>query len=473
MTGLVDGYRKGVVGILRLPTRKEAAQIAVALCCFVFPVLFIPLASQDDGVDRWVRVGLRKSVVKKVVMAEGPPPLLFALREAEGVYRSTDDGRTWVAANSGLPADHWGRVRVQTIAAGAANPSVIYAGTDRLEYRGDGPSSGLYVTDDNGATWLGPKQDVPDGEVQAIAAVYVPAAGGVICVATVSGIYRSTDEGQSWSRLDWRGVDVRILSLAVHPDNLDTIYVGTDGGGLYRTENGGISWKAMNQGLDDLDVRDIAVSGIAPDLIYLGTSGGAYKSTNGGTAWTKLAGATGGRHVGTVLVHPHDETVVFTGLQHGGVHCSVDGGISWTPLKRGLGNLTVWSLTLDPQNTAVLWAGTGDGIWRYVFRTSPPLTAPSTHAATPATAEPPRPTRTVSPLPTVTASPTELITPTAVQVRTSAPSPTWTHTLSPTATHTPRPSPTSTASLMPTSTAAPARPSPTSVPAAPTDTPAR
>ncbi len=439
-----------------------------------------------------MRAGLSDNSVKEVQFSGHATVLQYALVVGRGVYRSTDNAMTWSAVNNGLPADGWGRVNVHEIAVDAGDPSLVYAGREDLG-RGDSAlSAGLYWTDDGGDTWLVSGQALAGKQVQSLAvvpSVGFPQAGeegssqqmygqgiadGIVYVATGGEIYRSANRGGSWEPLHWRGVETTVSSLAIHPDDPDVIYVGTQGGGLYATDDGGALWKAMNMGLENLNVHDIAIVAVDPPTMYLATDGGAYRSTDAGSSWIKLGGSPSGRRVETIAVHPGNRDFLCVGMQHGGACCSMDGGAHWTALKRGLGSLTVLALTLDPRDLSTLWAGTTDGIWRYVFATPIPATAP-----------PVRPTLTVSPVsgPTgeVTAravdEPTSIDTPHATASPT--PSETATATLPPTPIPTPSPSATSTAEPSATQTPIPTQaptltmlpPTTTAVPPSPTDTP--
>jgi photosystem II stability/assembly factor-like uncharacterized protein len=458
---------------------RKAAQIALALCCFALPILFAPLASRESGTDLWVRAGLSKSTVKKVLIPASTVPSRYTLVADQGVYRSSDNGVTWRDVNNGLPPAQWGRIGVQALAVDEDEPFVLYAGMQEIGGRESAFGTGLYVSDDDGATWLPLGRDMVGKEVQTIAvwpALALPEASGqdsesptsVVCVATGGELYRSADRGQSWSRLDWRGVETRILSLAIHPANPDIIYVGTQGGGIYSTEDGGVSWVAMNQGLDDLDVHEIAISVNETRLIYLATNGGVYKSLDAGWTWTRLGGATEGRFVHTIALHPQDGNVLYVGLQYGAVFCSMDGGTEWTAVKRGLGDLSVLALELDPRNPSILWAGTTDGIWRCVLGPSVSLAATSPASVASATPRP-DPASTETPVPTPTFRPSATASPTASPTHTAPATMTVPPTLSPTTTHTPTPS----ATLTPTLTERAAPPPPTLTPPAPTETPIR
>lgn len=438
---------------------RKTTQVLLALFCLTLPGLLLPLASasREGKGGLWIRAGLPKSLVKKVLItsqppslrygdASQPPAVQYALVVDKGVYRSVDNGSNWGAINTDLPLDGLGRVRLETLAVTGGSANVLYAGRRGIPAEDRELDAGLYWTDSGGANWMASGQTMAGKEVHVIA-VGEQDALTVLCVATPGELYRSLDGGRTWSRLDWRGIETRVLSLAIRPGSPDVIYVGTLRSGIYATENAGVSWTALSQGLEHLDVHDIAIAPTRPQVMYLGTDGGVYKSTNAGLTWVRLGGPSEGRLVHTIVVHPSSEDLLCVGLQYGAACCSTDGGVQWQVLKEGLGDLTVLSLALDPRNESVLWAGTTDGIWRYEFGASSPW------IESPALVRPTstgRPTNTARPVDTAT--PVDTAAPQAAQtVTTSSP------TAAPTFTPLPPPSATSTATLTvaPTATSAP------------------
>lgn len=504
---LISNAQRRVYDLNRRLRGRKAAQVLLAVCCFALPVLLLPLAAHEGIADSWVRAGLTRTTVKRVFVPTGAAAPQYALTADRGVFRSTSDGMSWRAVNSGLPTDGWGRVAVQVLAVDDSDPAtnwsqLVYAGMGSSERSDKALSTGLYLTDDAGATWLGVGKEMAGQEVQAIAVMPASppltsplatlktmrgqepvAHAGVVCVATGRELLRSLDGGRSWARLDWRGVDIRILSLAIRPGDSDVIYVGTQGGGIYNTRDGGVSWVELNEGLDDLNVNDIAIAPSNPDCLYLATNRGVYQSVGAGVPWTRLKGPTDGRRVNSVVVHPQDASMVYVGLQYGGIWRSADGGQHWTALNTGLGVISVFSLTLDARNPRVLWAGTSDGVWRYGFAPAAATDTPTTAAATVMPASGASPTAAVHRV-TTTASATLWLTATATPEGTATPArtppatataaPTVTQTTHPTATRT-KPAPTRTRTPVPTpqptATATPTPVPPTPVLSPPTETP--
>jgi len=449
--------RASLMGVPYAQRGRETTQVLLALFFFALPIVCLPLALRESATGLWVQAGLPQHVVEKVSISADGAPLIHVLVQNRGVYQSADNGATWRQANSGLPSTSWGQVQVQAFAVDTQQPATLYAGMAEIGLADSALRTGLYMSGDGGTTWLAVGRDMVGKAVQAIGVMAPPAhhvdnPGSSVCVATGAELYCSRDHGQSWSRLDWRGVETSILSIAIRPGQPDVVYLGTKGRGIYRTENGGAAWEAILANLEDVDINHITIAPGQPSLMYLATSSGVYRSLDAGSTWTQLEGPTQERRINAVVAHPSDGSALCAALEHGAASCSSDGGQTWTALRRGLGDVTVLSLAIDPRNESILWAGTTDGIWRHVFES--PLSEralPSTETATPSQAI------DATPAPTGTATATPPATPTGVPTRmvtaTTMPTPTMT------ATATPQPSPT----FSPTATT-------TATPAA-TDTP--
>lgn len=481
----LPGHSRGPSAHGSLSLRRKTIQIVLVVSSFSLPLLLAAFVRGGGSTDQWLRAGLPGSVVDELQLASGVAPARYALVVGRGVYRSVGHDTHWEPANSGLPFDSWGRVTVHVFAVDANDALILHAGRHHFGTEDSAFRAGLYSTDDGGATWLVSGQLFAGKEVQAIDVLSWPAgntisrapANGdgsretrVVCVAAGGEVYRSTDGGRSWLPLNWRGVETAILSLAIHPEDPDIVYLGTQGGGLYGTFDGGASWRVLNSGLDDLAVYDIAVAKDDTRVVYLATNGGVYRSTDVGSTWVKLQGPASGRMVNTVTVHPYDGDFLCVGLQYGGVHCSENGGAQWMTQKRGLGNVTVLSVALDPREPVTLWAGTVDGVWRYTF--GAPVTvksAPAVSGPTPA----PSSTHALMPLPTSSAAtaPEQSTTPVLTKwpTTTATRTPTASPTLSPTPTRVAEPSATPSPTLTPTFTAPPPPP-PTAIPHTPTKT---
>ena len=174
------------------------------------------------------------------------------------------------------------------------------------------------------------------------------------------------------------GMSGRVTCIAVHPDRPTTIYAGAASGGLWRSENNGQTWSPLFQNEAVASVGSIAIDPKHPDVIYLGTgegnprnsqtSGfGLYKSYDGGETW-ELLGLEQTRTIHRILINPENTDEVFvgaTGVAWGegprGVFRSQDGGKTWENNLFVDNKTGAADLVMDPTNPKKLIAA----MWEY------------------------------------------------------------------------------------------------------------
>lgn len=204
------------------------------------------------------------------------------------------------------------------------------------------------------------------------------AAGGRVFVGTFeAGLQRSEDGGDSWERVGADDIDSSaVMSLAVHPEDPDTLLAGTEPSALYRSEDGGDSWHRLG-GITDLpssdewffpprpDTHHVRWAAFAPDdpeRIYVGIEAGALLYTaDGGETWTERPpGSRRDNH--TLAVHPDAPDRVYSAAGDGYAE-SHDRGESWSHPQSGLEHRYVWGLAVDPgdPDRVLVSAATGAG----------------------------------------------------------------------------------------------------------------
>ena len=152
------------------------------------------------------------------------------------------------------------------------------------------------------------------------------------------------DDGRIETTLEERGAQ----SLAVDPEDPDTLYVGTSDGGLFKSTDGGGSWEELT-GIEHPRVTAIAVSP-ADGSVYAGTESSAlFVSRDGGASWRELEGMRHlpsaptwsfpprpwTSHVRAIAPSHTDPNVVVVGIELGGVVRSTDGGETWQDQRPG------------------------------------------------------------------------------------------------------------------------------------------
>ena len=154
------------------------------------------------------------------------------------------------------------------------------------------------------------------------------------------------------------------------------IYAASASGGAWKTENAGTTWKPVFANQGSVSLGAIALDPSDPDVVWVGTGeqnsvrssslgDGVYRSEDGGVTWRHM-GLEGSRHVGRILVHPHDPDVVFVAAMGSlwgpnperGLFRTTDGGGSWTKVL-GISDLTgVVEIRMDPRSPDTLFAAT-------------------------------------------------------------------------------------------------------------------
>ncbi|MCC6472183.1 MAG: exo-alpha-sialidase, partial [Burkholderiales bacterium] len=257
-----------------------------------------------------------------------------------GVYRSTDSGATWAKTSNGLPGG-----LVLNTAGGAG---ALFA-----------TSNTVYKSVDGGATWL-----TSDAGITGYTGInagsstgttaggsLVSSAAGVFVSTNNHGVFRSTDQGTSWSAVNFGLPPLVGQAPAVlgDPTNTSGLFAafGNYPNGVYRSSDGGTSWQAISGNLagNALYARFVAIDPKTGEL-YAATRGGLYKSANGGTTWTLQNNLTGACGASSVRVDSATQpsTIYWSArcidatgapTAAAGLYRSIDAGVNSTQLLAG------------------------------------------------------------------------------------------------------------------------------------------
>ncbi len=171
-----------------------------------------------------------------------------------------------------------------------------------------------------------------------------------------NGVYRSSDNGATWTSVNTGLPNPSIVSLSVVGPN---VYAGTGGSGLYVTNNNGANWMVAGSGIP-LQRGVYTVSASGPYLLA-GTDAGLYNSTDGGANWT-----VGGKGFDPPTLSVNSLLALGNTVYAGtisGFYVSTNNGGNWTPANTGLANGLALNILSLLQRGGMLYAGTFDGVY--------------------------------------------------------------------------------------------------------------
>ncbi|MBL0176379.1 MAG: T9SS type A sorting domain-containing protein [Ignavibacteria bacterium] len=328
--------------------------------------------SSDNGVS-WVFAssGINGSKVASLLVANGS---VFAALDA-GVYRSMDKGATWVHADSGIAKGINALACIGSALYAASNGAGVFLSTNNgASWTAIGPTGAgvyaislcalgtdlyvgttnyIYKTTNNGASWQNQSSGIPASGYAIYGLATLGSAIYAVPIVNSSyfGVYVSTNGGAQWTSANGN------LSKYVEVETIHTggttLYVGTRLGVHASTDNGG-SWHAINTGMENVRVRAITGSG---STLLAGSGRGVHRSSNGGAAWTEsMTGMT----ASTIRVLTRDASDVYAGTSWGKIWRTSDEGDSWSLIR----------LPADATTSAIffsgsrMFAGTNDGLFR-------------------------------------------------------------------------------------------------------------
>jgi len=276
----------------------------------------------------------------------GQPETRYDLAAGEGVFKSTDGGASWTSVGL-ADTRHIGKIWVDP-----NNPDLVLVGAQG-HFFGPNPQRGIYRSTNGGKTWsqvlrIDNSTGVTDiaGDPTNPRVLFASAWEAhqfpwisyfVPDVGKGSGIYKSTDEGATWTRLSGGGWPAgalgRIGLAATHTAKGTRVYAAIDSedaGGLYRSDDAGAHWSRVNPGKSFTSsyASRLTVAPNDPDTVYtVGQS--IRRCTQGGTVCEIVKGAPGGDDYHHIWINPLHPDHIVTGSDQGAV-VSVDNWKTWS-----------------------------------------------------------------------------------------------------------------------------------------------
>jgi photosystem II stability/assembly factor-like uncharacterized protein len=305
-----------------------------------------------------------------------------------GVWRTTDYGHTWNPIFDEQPTGSIGDVVVAP-----SNPNVLYVASGEGLQRPDlSVGNGIYKSTDEGKTWI----NTGLRDAQQIGGLAIDPNNENVCFAAVlghpygpnteRGIYRTTNGGKSWERVLYKDENTGAIQVTIDPKNSNIVYAdlwaarqgpwengawqGPESG-LYKSIDGGNTWKKLTKGLPTFEQGLGRIGfGIAPsdpNRIYATVDapevGGIFRSDDAGESWNRISQDERlwgrGSDFAEIKVHPNNPDIVFSADVD--TWKSEDGGKSWFAFRGAPGGDDYHRIWINPINPDIILLAADQG----------------------------------------------------------------------------------------------------------------
>ncbi|MDH4108420.1 MAG: hypothetical protein OEW35_08895 [Gammaproteobacteria bacterium] len=333
--------------------------------------------ADNFGIFEYRNVGpARGGRVTAVAGTAAEPGTFYLGATGGGVWKSADYGTSWQNVSDG----YFGSPSIGGIAVAPSDANIVYVGTGSDGLRSNViAGDGMYKSMDGGSTWkhigleatghIGAVEIDPDNHN----IVWVAAIGQAFNANPERGVFKTTDGGQSWSKVLFHSDSVGFSDVELLPGNAEIVFAtawkalrqpwtiisggNNDEGGIYKSVDAGRSWKRLTDGLPGglIGKIDLAVSPADSSIVYAlveapGEEGGVYRSENQGETFEQVSSEAGLRsrpfYYGNIDVDPVNPDVVYVMATN--YYKSIDGGRSWSEIEPPHGdNHDMW---INPDN---------------------------------------------------------------------------------------------------------------------------
>ena len=345
-------------------------------------------AGEFDSILHWRNVGPYRGGRTRAICGVPSQPNVFYMAPVNGgVFKSIDYGRTWQPIFDDQPT-----ASVGAIAVAPSNPNVIYVGSGEGLHRPDlSVGDGVYKSTDAGKTWthlgLRDGQQIPQLAIDPKNAdrVFVAVAGHPYGPNEERGVYRSIDGGKTFEKVLYRDENVGASDVQIDPSNPQLVYAALwesregpwengvfngNGGGIFKSVDGGKTWRQLTKGLPDNIVQaNLAIAPSATKTVFAAvktkTIAKLYRSDDGGETWHGTTDdprpglGIGGGDLPVVRFDPKNPEIVYSAS----IVCwkSTDGGKTWDGWRGAPGGDDYQNIWINPNNPDIILLGADQG----------------------------------------------------------------------------------------------------------------
>ena len=340
-------------------------------------------AAQDLSAFQWRAIGpaTTSGRIADLAVAPDQPDTWYIAAASGGVWKTTNHGVTFEPLFDGQSSYSMG-----CLALDPTNSNVVWVGTgENNNQRSVAYGDGIYKSTDGGKSWknMGLKASERIGRIVVHPTqpntVYVAAYGPVWNAGGERGIYKTTDGGETWTRILHVSDQTGFNEIHLDPRNPDVLYAtahqrrrhewtyisGGPESGLHISRDGGKTWTKASNGFPGGEIGRIgmSLSPVNPDVVYAAVEGsGFYRSVDRGASWSKMSDhSTAGNYYSEIFASPHDVHTVYSMDTYAQV--TRDGGKSFKAVGEPGKHVDNHALWLDPKNPAHFLMGCDGGLY--------------------------------------------------------------------------------------------------------------
>lgn len=385
---------------------RDLARVWVVAAAVLAPVWPADASAQTDAARveaaianlDWRNIGptIMGGRVSDLAVVESDPSTFYVGTATGGVWKTVNHGTTFEPVFDDQPT-----ISVGDVTVAPSNPNVVWVGSGEPQNRQSSPwGNGVYKSTDAGRSWrhMGLEETHHIARIRIHprdpSIVYVAAVGRLWGANPERGVYKTADGGESWELVLFVDEDTGAIDLAMDPGDPETLFAamyqrrrtawgfngGGPGSGIHRTTDGGASWVELTEGLPDGDKGRIGLDIYRGDgnLVFAiveadkrmpgqgfgGGGGGSsrngvYRSTDRGETWEQIS-TTNNRpmYYSQIWVDPSDPERIYTA--GASLYKSLDGGNNFTPDAASEVHPDHHAMWINPDNSDHIVLG-GDG----------------------------------------------------------------------------------------------------------------
>jgi hypothetical protein len=301
------------------------------------------------------------------------PDIIYAGSASGGLWKSTDNGDSWAPLTDDLPS-----LAIGAVALLPWNTNIILIGTGEAA-NGDVYGVGILKSTDAGVTWNTTDFERPVYGNHGFHVIEVNPTTHTILAGASDGLWRSTDEGETWTAVKEGG---DYYDVKWKPGDAYRVYTvkgdDSEGNNIKVSTDDGLTWTKAGTGQPvyyQFGKTKLAVTEANPSYIYAliadqpGNTTGVYRSTDDGATWAErsdstpnIAGGQGWYNL-TLVADPNDAQLIIAGGVR--LYRSTNGGTLFSVCdQNGWVHVDHHAATYEPGSNSIVWQGCDGGVYR-------------------------------------------------------------------------------------------------------------